>query len=599
MKLEKIKIEGLRKIKCADIVLGDTSFLIGENNVGKSTVFEAVRLLLTNSAVTNDDFTQKFCDKTKQNIKDVETLILTGEFIELPEESKEWVGFRGRVFEKNDQLCVKYRKTFSCAGRPKIEMYQKNKGLKPEVLDGKKVTIDKLKSVGVSEERISKTFGDVSSNQNLSTQKYLSKLETIHEAWNFTDEFEWIENPGGIPQNVMSKLPKFIYIPAEHKADEINQKQTSALGEVMTTIFEDVVEGSENFNKVKEYFGELEKEIDTENADTEFGKLMEQVNTTIKGVFPESQIFAKVNLSDPNSFLKPQYDIKLGSNILTDVEYQGTGMIRATAFSLLKFRENWKATRDKELRSLIVCFEEPEIFLHPNASHQMRDTIYELGSTNNQIVCSTHSPYMIDLSREKSNQVLNNISILDDDTVKCNAFNVTKKFKDLKDDDRSYVKMLLKIDDYISKVFFCKRVVIVEGDTEEVVLRKSIELLEKETRDKVYYDNQIIKARGKATIPPLVKYLQALGIVNIFVMHDRDSGKPKAEEVNPRILASLNNDRSKRIMLEENIEDTLSYNAPSRDKPYKAFSVVENWNSIDDMPTKWREVLSNVLCISL
>ncbi|MGI1655578.1 AAA family ATPase [Streptococcus uberis] len=48
-----------------------------------------------------------------------------------------------------------------------------------------------------------------------------------------------------------------------------------------------------------------------------------------------------------------------------------------------------------------MCFEEPEIYLHPNAANQLRDTVYDLALTiNNQIICTTHSPYMIDLSRK-------------------------------------------------------------------------------------------------------------------------------------------------------------------------------------------------------
>ena len=44
-------------------------------------------------------------------------------------------------------------------------------------------------------------------------------------------------------------------------------------------------------------------------------------------------------------------------------------------------------------RQLIIGFEEPEIYLHPNAISKMRDTIYGLAETgNNQIVCTIHSP---------------------------------------------------------------------------------------------------------------------------------------------------------------------------------------------------------------
>ncbi|MCZ5656791.1 AAA family ATPase [Escherichia coli] len=45
-----------------------------------------------------------------------------------------------------------------------------------------------------------------------------------------------------------------------------------------------------------------------------------------------------------------------------------------------------KGKDDAATRSLIIGFEEPEIYLHPSAANQMRDLIYELSGwtvTNN------------------------------------------------------------------------------------------------------------------------------------------------------------------------------------------------------------------------
>lgn len=591
MKLEKIKIEGLRKIKNTTIVFGNTTFIIGENNVGKSTIFEGIRLLLTNTNPSDNDFTRKYDEETKANLIECDTIKITGTFSDLPEEANEWIGFKGRVFKENENLKVIYRKTFKIGQKPIIEMYEKKKELKEEIFDGKKITIDTLIAFGIDEEILKEHFDENLSSKNLNIKEYLPKFESISEVWNYSEDFDWVVNPGGIPQNVISKLPKYICIPAEHRAEEICDNKQSALGDIMNTIFDDVVESSTNYVQVKNYFSELEKEIDTENEETEFGKIMIKVNETIKTVFPDSSIYAKVNLSDPNTFLKPKYDILLGSNIFTNVSYQGTGMIRTTAFSLLKFRETWKQERGTELRSLIICFEEPEIFLHPNAANQLRNTIYELGASNNQIICTTHSPYMIDLSRTNENQILNNMTYCDDGFVIANAFNTSSEFENLVEDDKTHVKMLLKIDDYIARVFFCKKVIIVEGDTEDVVLTKSLDLINANVRNKIMSECQIIKARGKATIPPLIKYLKAMGINNIFVIHDRDNGKQRAMEVNPRIIDALDNNEDLRIMLEENIENTLGYEEPSKDKPYRAFVEIQNWDEYSNIPVKWREVL--------
>lgn len=589
MKLQKLEVEGLRKIKKATFIFGDASFIIGQNNVGKSTVFEAIRLLLRSVTPTKDDYTMKYNLETCCNDQELEDIKLTGTFVNLPEEAKNWQGFKGRVYSEDGVLKVKYRKTFSPTGQ-KYEMYQQIKTINPIYQNGTKITITSIIAGGLAEDLVRAHFSGIADDQNLSVKAHLPTLEDFYDVWTFSEEYEWFENPGGIPQIVISRLPKLIIIPAEHKSEEINSNKTSALGEVMNTIFDDIIEESDNYDKVKEYFSELSKEIDTTKEETEFGKLMIEVNKTIKNIFPESQLYAKVNLADPSSFLRPNYEIKLGSNILTDVNYQGTGMIRATAFSLLRFREDWRKKRDSDLRNIIICFEEPELFLHPNAANQMRDTIYGLANNENQIICTSHSPYMIDLSREKFKQIISSISLSDDGFVDCYPFSVTEEYLKLEADDKSYVKLLLKIDDYIARAFFCKRVIVVEGDTEDILFRKTIDLLPAEKKAVLLSNIQIIKARGKATIAPLIKYFKALGIKDIFVIHDKDTGKEKAEVFNPIILNAINGDENKRCMLVDCVETILGYPAPYKEKPYTAFKYAEEWDSYINIPEQWRSI---------
>ena len=145
-------------------------------------------------------------------------------------------------------------------------------------------------------------------------------------------------------------------------------------------------------------------------------------------------------------------------------------------------------------RGLIIAFEEPEIFLHPNAANNMRDVIYDLSDGKSQIICSTHSPYMIDLSR-KSRQILNNISLTQEGPI-ATPFTVSDAFHMLQDDERIYVKMLMRMDDYASRAFFARKVVIVEGDTEDIIMRETIKCMPVEIKKLVQSEVQIIKARG-------------------------------------------------------------------------------------------------------
>jgi hypothetical protein len=352
-----------------------------------------------------------------------------------------------------------------------------------------------------------------------------------------------------------------------------------------------VRESSENYHHAQRYLNELSKELDPEDADSEFGKMIGELNSILSSVFPDSQLHATTDLSDPDKALKPTFKVEMSSNVRTPVTHQGSGMVRAAAFGILRFRQKWLSNKeDEHKRTVIVCFEEPEIYLHPSAANQMRDTIYELSGNGSQIVATTHSPFIIDLSR-KPNQVLNSISITDDG-VKVNPFTVSDAYKQLEDDDKTHVKMLLRIDTHIARVFFTKHVVVVEGDTEDVLISETLKKLPREKFLKIVSDFEVVKARGKASIIGLSKYLISMGISPI-VVHDRDQGIEGAERFNQPIADVLAGN-GKVIQMHENVEDVVGYPTPSAEKPLTAFQQTALWADWESIPSGWKDKMKDI-----
>lgn len=618
MKLHSMRVEGFRRHIDTEILFSDTTFLIGSNNVGKSSILKALEYLLTDKKkVSEHDY---FCilNEEKENEKLIEEVVITAEFRDVPIESLGWIGFnRQRLFEydiskdsNETGYRIYYRKTYSPKlPSPIIEMKQYKIELKEQF--SKCTKIQDFIDQGLSEEDAMELFGEEKKTQKV-TAKLLKALEDRAPEQLFdTDKSEtvWFENPGGIPGNVLSKLPKYLLIPDQAKTEELSGNK-GALITTLNSLFEDVRNSSSNFEKAQYYLEELAKELDPRDEDSEFAQMLLELNKVVGDVFPETTFLAQANLSNPDEVIIPKFDIQLGSNVNTSVDNQGAGVVRSSIFAMLRYRsmrENTlKKQRNEYVRPLLIAFEEPEIYLHPKASQQMRDTIYELASdSNNQIVATTHSPYMIDLSK-KSSQVLNTLSTVEFkhegsnyiiDKVIANPFNVGNAFHDLMLDDKNYVKMLLKIDDSISKVFFAKNVLIIEGDTEELVIKETISRMPEELRITFSYDWEIVKARGKAIIISLVKYLKALGITP-YVIHDRDSHTPGASKFNEPILLALGTENEhKRIMLDECIEDILGYSPPDRDKPFYAYKHITNewgddWDSVN---LKWRTIIEQLL----
>ncbi|WP_299367197.1 AAA family ATPase [Winogradskyella sp.] len=593
MKLHRLKINGFKRLEDIEIYLEDATFLIGQNNSGKSSILKAIGVLLSaTKTLPSSDYYSVVDEETGETKPQTTKVVLEGEFRNLPEESKTWRGFKGRIFEYDSDtetgLSVTYRKTYELGKDVVIEFKSKIRNIKADFKDCKKPQ-DYINK-GIQEEIISDYFPELDKNIGKS-KAALEKLEQLDEIWDIIEEDTWFQNPGGIPGNVLKMLPRFLLIPVDTSINEIQGGTSGVLGKTLNELFQIVRENSDNFKNAQEYLEKLSKELDPEDVTSEFGKMMTELNLVLTRIFPESQLHATTDLSDPNKALKPSFNIEMSSNIKTSVENQGTGMVRAAVFGMLRFRQKWLSDKeDEHNRSLIISFEEPEIYLHPSAANQMRDTIYELSSSNSQIVASTHSPYLIDISR-KPKQVLNRL-IRNKKSVRCSTFSVSDAFLELQEDDKSYVKMILKIDDYISRAFYTNNIIIIEGDTEDILIRESLVRLPKEKYLRIISNFEVLKARGKAAIIGLVKYLTSMGIKPI-VVHDRDNGIEGAVKFNQPIKDAVGTN-GRIVEMYENVEDEIGYEA-TYEKPFKAFEQTQKWGeSWEDIPENWRNKMTEI-----
>ena len=146
MKLEKITIKNFRRISEAELTLASSSFVIGPNNSGKTSVIDAIDALLSlkSEKVTEADF-RLSDDGTR-----ADTIELTGVFSSISDETAQSRGFKGRVIDGK----FTYKKTYklTAVGKPKIESFTYPYKLKDEFLAVKKV--QDLLNLGLSAETI-------------------------------------------------------------------------------------------------------------------------------------------------------------------------------------------------------------------------------------------------------------------------------------------------------------------------------------------------------------------------------------------------------------------------------------------------------------
>ena len=162
----------------------------------------------------------------------------------------------------------------------------------------------------------------------------------------------------------------------------------------------------------------------------------------------------------------------------------GHGAVRSAIFSLLLMRDiaeemEWQNNR----KEYLILFEEPELFLHPKLMRNLRELIYSVSNDNYpyQILCASHSPQMIDISKQKSTlvrMVKRNSTKLyqvnDNDLLEAGE---AKNKEELKQE----LQEVLRFNPYICESFYADEVLLVEGATEEIIIRG---ILQKEQSSK-------------------------------------------------------------------------------------------------------------------
>jgi predicted ATP-dependent endonuclease of OLD family len=161
----------------------------------------------------------------------------------------------------------------------------------------------------------------------------------------------------------------------------------------------------------------------------------------------------KINLSPSSTkysdFLN-EMKILIDDGYISEVFKKGLGTQNLIIISL--FRAMAKYIRDEEKKFIIYGIDEPEIGLHPHSQRQLIFSLKNL-SEYSQVIITTHSDRLIDIT-----QIDNIIRV-------GKEVNKTKHYKiNLSPDERKILEIHGR---NLGEIFFAKRVLIVEGYTEE------------------------------------------------------------------------------------------------------------------------------------
>ncbi|EOR24448.1 hypothetical protein A500_12624 [Clostridium sartagoforme AAU1] len=303
-----------------------------------------------------------------------------------------------------------------------------------------------------------------------------------------------------------------------------------------TPIFINALETTESFEKKvneiidKEYLKKIETNFGVEykEAVTKISELQqkitnaedilkynERISKRFNNVFPNLNLKISQKNEDGIELIKAfktnhSVDvIRDGTDRKENINQHGHGIIRQALFNFITFLKNDSNNNRKEF---LILFEEPELFMHPKASRALRKELYDVVTNSPfQILCATHSPIMIDISKPHSSLV-RIVKDVDENIITYQVgHNIFQS-----EENKDFVQMVNRFNPYICEAFYCDEVILVEGDTEAIVFRG---LLEKYYPDKDFY---VLNTGSKNN---LIFYMKILTHFNIkyHVIHDIDT----------------------------------------------------------------------------
>lgn len=545
MIIRKLKIQNYRNLKDFEIKLKPFTLIIGENNIGKTNLLNALGLIFSQEItffkkrmLEVDDINYDAIQKFKQEIlsgkpaNDIERPIVRIE-AELSNFTPAQKAAVADWFIDENLETAKLTYEFS----PKVDLTR--------WIEEKRVSINKCTQ---NPDETDKDF----------EKRKLSFIEFPIANYSFVIL-------GGLDTSKQAdyyflKALKFEFLDALRDA----KTQLVASGDYRLLYRILLNRGSSNYDIIKETLVKLKKDVD-ENPE------LTAVKTEIKTFLDKTSLveddkhnavdllFSK---PDENEMLK-KLSLQYGNSPVT-VERNGTGRNNLLYISLLLSHLIYKNI--PEILFRLIAIEEPESHLHPHLQEHLSKNIESEVSDERQIIVTSHCPHItskLDLENTvilyKTAEGVQNCYFLD-------------KFKDENGNTNAEARKSIRylqryLDATKSTMFFGRKVILVEGIAEQILIPKLFEIHTGKCLEKVGCTLVNVNGVGFRHFLEIIRrgfFLKCLALT------DSDSGtkaKDRAENLNDdyedcaEIKVSISNESTfeKDIIEANNTTDSKKY----------------------------------------
>lgn len=547
MIIEKVHIKNFRSIKDSGFVNleSDLNLLIGGNEAGKTSILRALESFSTDLFYEKEDLalhSEGSIDYSKGNIKEKDIPMITIHFKIQKDDKVKLEEIDSSFQDVTSLICTKF-----FDNHYKIEIPELSLNYDGSIRSGNKEEIKNYVSkIEEATESFKENLDSILSDTPYMTFKedyedlldkilsfdkyedvdsldYHYKLRDIvadekkilFYVNNFIEEIESYKNKikeinpdaDEIFNQIMEVLPNFVYFSTiEELEDEANWVELKSNKQKFKTL--------RNLLKLSDLKYEDINDYENRNFITD----ATNASAVITGLINESweQEKVKLNLYVSNT--------KIVISIYDDaVKKYYNPTMRSQGFQwFLSFYINFTAGSKEEFKNTILLLDDPGVYLHASGQKDLIKTLEKI-SESNQIVISTHSPFMIDIDRLERIRIVSKLE--DKGTI------INEKF--YKSDFDAFTPIRTSIGMSLGdSLFYNKKTVIGEGISDNILLNPMSELLNK--KDKNYINTSkisILPVNSADNTPYFIAFLLNENIDFTVLLDFDEKGKKKSREL--------------------------------------------------------------------
>lgn len=400
MQLRSIRIQNFRSLKEIRFPIGAFSCVIGENNVGKSSLLQALLRFRDGRKLASTDYYNESDPVTVE----AELAEITPEDLTLLAEEH-----RTKIADIITDGSLKLLRSFKPNGSGNLRVMRRvarDERLRPDNVDA---FLKGKKGTALSDEARSQYPEIAAAIPSSTTQTAIKGLVEDYCRALGDDDLTEIdcELPTGIENSVAALLPEPIYIPAvKDIADDVKTKDSATFGKILGLLL-NVIEPklADMRDMLADLDCRLNRSLDEGGAErddriSEIKEVEEVIQTHLRENFPSSSVELHIPPPSLATILSSAQIVVNDGAVSGPIETVGDGLKRSLLFAVFRAyvelarRPDWQKKKDvPDRRSphYLFLYEEPELYLHPKGQRNLFDAL-SFVSKEHQVVVTTHSP---------------------------------------------------------------------------------------------------------------------------------------------------------------------------------------------------------------